>query len=52
MPSSRSEREQVACSDIVANAERVHRFLIGFSLETIEADERTNYAVLRCLEII
>jgi uncharacterized protein with HEPN domain len=52
MPFPPSERERTACADIVANAERVVRFVAGFTLETFEADEPTHFAVVRCLEIV
>ncbi|AIQ91813.1 MAG: DUF86 domain-containing protein [Methylobacterium sp.] len=52
MPFSLSERERTACADIIANAERAARFVAGFTLETFGADERTHFAVMRCLEIV
>ncbi|MEL6062511.1 MULTISPECIES: HepT-like ribonuclease domain-containing protein [unclassified Methylobacterium] len=52
MPFSPSERERTACADIIANAERAARFVAGFTLETFGADERTHFAVVRCLEIV
>ena len=52
MPFPTSERERTACADIVANTERVFRFVTGFTLATFERDERTHFAVVRCLEII
>lgn len=52
MPFPPSERERAACADMIANAERVARFVAGFTLETFEADERTHFAVVRCLETI
>jgi len=52
MPLPLSERERTACADIDANAERVVRFVTGYTLETFEADERTHFAVVRCLKII
>jgi len=47
-----SERERAACEDIIANVEKGRRFTKGMTYETFEADERTVYAVVRCLEII
>lgn len=47
-----SEREHSACCDIVANVEKGRRFTHGMTDETFAADERTVYAVVRCLEII
>jgi uncharacterized protein with HEPN domain len=52
MPFLPPERERTACADIVANTERVVRFATGFALETFAADERTHFAVIRCLENI
>ena len=49
MAFSPSERERIAGADIIANAERVARFVAGFTFETSEADERTHVAVARCL---
>lgn len=47
-----SERERAACGDIIANVEKGRRFTKGMTYETFEADEKTVYAVVRCLEII
>jgi len=52
MPVSLSERDRAACSDIVANPQRAVAFVAGFTFPTFAADERTHYAVVRCLEII
>ncbi|CAA2156037.1 HepT-like ribonuclease domain-containing protein [Methylobacterium brachiatum] len=52
MPLSPSERDRAACSDIVANAQRAVAFVAGFTFPTFAADDRTHYAVVRCLEII
>lgn len=52
MPFSPSEPERTACADIIANAKRAARFVVRFTLETFEADERTHFAVVRCLEIV
>lgn len=52
MRSRLSEREQDACRDVIANAEAAQRFTEGMSFEAFAADQRTNYAVIRCLEII
>ena len=38
--------------DIVSNIEIAERFITGISFEEFISDERTNYAVVRCLEII
>ena len=38
--------------DIVSNIETAERFITGISFEEFISDERTNYAVVRCLEII
>ncbi|GJE16153.1 HepT-like ribonuclease domain-containing protein [Methylobacterium marchantiae] len=52
MPSLSSERERDACEDIVENAEAALDFTAGMTFAAFEADQRTNYAVVRCLEII
>lgn len=38
--------------DIQENMERVERFVEGMSYEEFVEDERTNFAVIRCIEII
>lgn len=52
MPSLLSEREADVCQDILRNVEAAQDFVAGMSFETFEADLRTNYAVVRCLEIV
>lgn len=52
MPFTPSEREQSACEDIVTNAQAAESFVAGLTFEAFAADKRTNYAVVRCLEII
>ena len=52
MPFSPSERERDACHDIVANARRAKTFIGGSTFEAFVADDRTSYAVVRCLEIV
>lgn len=52
MPSLSSDREDDACEDIVANAEAALRFTAGMTFAAFEADLRTQYAVICCLEII
>jgi uncharacterized protein with HEPN domain len=52
MPFSPSEPGRTACADIIANAERAARFVARFTLGTVEADERTHFAAVRCLEIV
>jgi uncharacterized protein with HEPN domain len=52
MPFSPSEPDRTACTDITANAERAVPFVAGFTLETVEADERTHFAAVRCVEIV
>jgi len=52
MPSLSSEREQDACEDILLNAEAALRFTAGMTFPDFEADQKTHYAVVRCLEII
>jgi len=38
--------------DILSNIETAERFITGISFEEFIRDEKTNYAVVRCLEII
>jgi uncharacterized protein with HEPN domain len=38
--------------DILSNIESAERFVTGISFEEFIRDEKTNYAVVRCLEII
>jgi uncharacterized protein with HEPN domain len=52
MPFLSSEREHDACEDIIANAEAALSFTTGMTFAAFEADRKTNYAVIRCLEII
>lgn len=52
MPSMLSEREREALTDIIENAEAAARFTVGMSFEEFAADQRTAYAVIRCLEIV
>jgi uncharacterized protein with HEPN domain len=47
-----SDREWQALEDIRDNILRVQRFVSGFDLAAFEADERTHFAVIRCLEIV
>ncbi|MEH3061895.1 HepT-like ribonuclease domain-containing protein [Methylobacterium sp. NPDC080182] len=47
-----SERALAACEDIIDNADAAQRFVAGMSFEAFVADLRTNYAVVRCLEIV
>src|SRR5262245_48430928 len=49
MPSSNPKRVLAA---IEYNIKLVHRFVDGLTLEVFAEDERTIYAVTRCLEII
>ena len=39
-------------NDILSNIETAERFVAGISFEEFISDEKTNYAVVRCLEII
>jgi uncharacterized protein with HEPN domain len=39
-------------NDILSNIEAAERFVTGISFEEFIRDEKTNYAVVRCLEII
>jgi uncharacterized protein with HEPN domain len=52
MPSLPSERERDAWEDILANAESALHFTAGMTFVAFTADLRTNYAVVRCLEIV
>jgi uncharacterized protein with HEPN domain len=52
MPLSPSERGHDACRDIVANARRAKDFIGASTFEAFVADDRTHYAVVRCLEIV
>lgn len=49
MPSRDTDRVLKA---IAYNIDLAHRFTAGLSLEEFERDERTLYAVTRCLEIV
>ena len=46
------DRERLALIAILDNARLAQAFAAGHSAETFEADQRTFYAVTRCLEII
>jgi uncharacterized protein with HEPN domain len=48
----RSERGRRALVDIRDNAALTLSFVSGMAFETFEADRRTLYAVVRCLEIV
>lgn len=52
MPFLSSERDYDACEDIIANTEAALRFTAGMTFVAFEADQKTHYAVVRCLEII
>lgn len=52
MPCPLSERERDACIDIVDNAAAARGFIEGLTFESFTADQRTNYAVVRCIEIV
>ena len=52
MPSVLSDRESDACVDIVANVQAARDFIDGMPYEAFAADLRTNYAVVRCIEIV
>jgi uncharacterized protein with HEPN domain len=47
-----SEKNRLALTDIRDNARLAQEFLAGMTVEMLEADRRTFYAVTRCLEII
>ncbi len=38
--------------DILENMEKAERFIKGMDLEGFKNDEKTNYAIVRCIEII
>ena len=42
----------VYLKDIIANIEIAQRFIAGLTFETFITDDKTTYAVIRCLEII
>ncbi|MHC2087090.1 HepT-like ribonuclease domain-containing protein [Methylobacterium sp. WCS2018Hpa-22] len=48
----RSERVRDAIIDIIDNINAAQHFTAGMTFETFIADQRTVYAVIRCLEII
>lgn len=48
----RSDRTRLALTAILENARLARDFAAGHSAATFEADRRTVYAVMRCLEII
>lgn len=52
MPFPPSERALAACEDIIDNPDAAQRFVAGMTYEAFAADQRTNYAVVRCLEIV
>ena len=47
-----SEKAQLALLDIQDNIVRAKRFTSGYDLERFIADDKTFYAVIRCLEIV
>lgn len=47
-----SDRERLALTAILDNARLAETFAAGHSAATFETDQRTFYAVTRCLEII
>jgi uncharacterized protein with HEPN domain len=47
-----SRSPQAALADIQRNIERAFEFVSGMTFEAFQADRRTVYAVIRCLEII
>ncbi len=52
MPFMPSDQSRQALLDIRDNILRARDFVAGFTFETFAADQRTFYAVTRCLEII
>jgi len=47
-----SEKERDALEDMRDNIARAARFVEGFDLQTFLVDDKTFYAVTRCLEIV
>jgi uncharacterized protein with HEPN domain len=52
MPSTPSKPYAAALRDIAENIELARSFVAGLSFDEFQADRRTVYAVVRCLEII
>ena len=48
----RSKSPFGALSDIKQNVELAHAFISGFTFTAFQADQRTVYAIARCLEVI
>ncbi|KQT80613.1 HepT-like ribonuclease domain-containing protein [Methylobacterium sp. Leaf466] len=46
------ERERDALIDIIENAKAAEEFTTGMTFEAFAVDQKTAYAVVRCLEII
>lgn len=38
--------------DIIENMEKAERFIEGTDLEKFKTDDKTNYAIVRCIEVI
>lgn len=47
-----SEKESGALREILRNIKLAEQFLQGHTFETLQTDEKTLYAIVRCLEII
>jgi uncharacterized protein with HEPN domain len=52
MPSTPSRSPAVTLRDILENIKLARSFVAGLSFKDFQADLRTSYAVIRCLEII
>ena len=52
MPSTPSRSIASRLQDILDNIRLARRFVADLTFEDFQADERTSYAVVRCLEII
>ena len=52
MPSPLSRATAAALQDSLDNIELARGFVAGLRLDQFQADRRTSYAVVRCLEII
>jgi uncharacterized protein with HEPN domain len=52
MPSTPSRSPAAALQDMLENIRLARSFIVGFSFTDFQADRRTSYAIVRCLEII
>jgi uncharacterized protein with HEPN domain len=49
-PAGRDFRDSL--DDILGNARKIKSFIVGLSFEEFQADDKTQYAVMRAVEII